>query len=277
MLKYQKDYSISFCITCMNRAFHIQRTLPDNIQAAKDSGCDCEFILLNYNSTDHLDQWVRENLSLQMDEGIVKYYKTTDRGYYDQAHAKNVAHLLGSKELLCNLDADNILTHKYIDQVYSIFRKGKEYVTFGASNAGGRICLHRDYFYQLGGYNEELIGYGRIDADFYKRAVEIGLTKTKTADSLFIEHDHKMRTVNIDPKLLQKALDQTDYEGYELRPDVLERISKKPKAIIATTKYNSWMTWRNIKNGVLRANQGKEWGHAKVVDRNGKEFLVTHN
>ena len=54
-------YKISFATVCMNRLHHIRQTLPKNIADNSDYE-NVEFILLDYNSSDGLEEWVKETM-----------------------------------------------------------------------------------------------------------------------------------------------------------------------------------------------------------------------
>lgn len=256
---------------------HLDETFVQNIEVAHKFGCDCEFVLLNYNSTDNLEEWVRGNLGLWMERGMVRYYKTSEPKYFHMSHAKNVAHLLGGKELLCNVDADNFLTRDYLDRLFSVFRKDKDYLTYGNSSAGGRQCIHQDNFYKLNGYDEELIGCARDDRDFRFRAKKLGIKvhKIKQAEAnQFIQHSDEIRAAMYDPELTRKMLTQKYEDDFVLTNEDVLKI--RHPHVFGSVKYNTWKTKQNLATGKFRANQGGEWGQAKLTDWNGRETYVTH-
>jgi len=55
----------------MNRLYHLQETLPKNI---KDNYLpdDVEFVLLDYHSSDGLEEWVRSEMQTYIDNGITE-------------------------------------------------------------------------------------------------------------------------------------------------------------------------------------------------------------
>ena len=91
----EKTKKIAFCITCMNRLHHLQQTLGKNLQ---DNFLpdDVEFILLDYNSKDGLEQWVHHNMMQYIESGILVYCKTTEPQYYFRNHARNMAFRLAN-------------------------------------------------------------------------------------------------------------------------------------------------------------------------------------
>lgn len=59
----------------MNRLHHLEQTLLTNILDNADYP-DLEFVLLDYNSTDQLEQYVKTSLQQYIDNGTLVYYKT---------------------------------------------------------------------------------------------------------------------------------------------------------------------------------------------------------
>lgn len=49
---------LSFCTTCKGRTFHLKQTLPQNLKVVRQFS-EVELIVLNYNSPDDLDEWIR--------------------------------------------------------------------------------------------------------------------------------------------------------------------------------------------------------------------------
>ena len=61
---------ISFCITCMNRLKHLQETLEKNIldNFLVD---EVEFVVLDYNSQDGLEEWIAQSMMKYIEMGIL--------------------------------------------------------------------------------------------------------------------------------------------------------------------------------------------------------------
>jgi hypothetical protein len=57
-----KKYKISFCTSCTGRLHHIKETFLSNLNNNIDYG-EVEFVLLNWNSRDGMNDWVQQNLS----------------------------------------------------------------------------------------------------------------------------------------------------------------------------------------------------------------------
>jgi len=173
---------ISVCTVCMNRLEFLKETLPRNI--SQNSKYDnLEFVLLNYNSKDDLDDWVRKELYGYIESGILKYYKTTEPDFFRISHSKNMLCKLASGDIFCMIDADNYMGPDYVGWVNSIFlENGNNAVvtTIGEKfelpfqDVGGKIAFSRELFYKVRGYDEGLKGYGMDDIDLVCRLLKAG-------------------------------------------------------------------------------------------------------
>jgi hypothetical protein len=169
---------ISFCTTCMGRTFHLRRTLPANLAILKHCP-GSEILLLNYNSQDDMEDCIKGSFLSEIKSGLMSYYKTTEPTSFFMAHAKNVAHRLACRDILCNLDADHILTQEFVDEVIEVFSREPAGCILAAqifNIAIGRTALPKKMFIELGGYNEEMChGWGYEDNDLRIRAENVGI------------------------------------------------------------------------------------------------------
>ncbi len=181
----------------MGRLQHIRETVIRNIEDNKNYG-NVEFVLLNYNSPDRLDEWVQSYCRRYIELGLLSYYRTTEPKFFHMSHAKNVAHLLAKNDIVCNLDGDNFTGRDYAEHLNEIFVNNPRSCVRcigGDSGSGGRITLMRDEFVDMGGYEEKMMGWGLEDADLWQRTKRRGLTSTFSHGRFCkcIEHDHDMR------------------------------------------------------------------------------------
>ena len=172
---------IAFCTTCMNRLQHLQQTLEKNI---RDNYLpeEVEFVLLDYNSKDGLDQWIRQNMQSYMDRGILSYYKTFEPAHYLRSHSRNMAFRLANADILCNLDADNFLGEGFATFMIEEFSKYDNIFytnNFLCNDTFGRMSVRNTDFMSIRGYNESLIGYGYEDMDVFNRLNNIGLQQMR--------------------------------------------------------------------------------------------------
>lgn len=197
------QHKISFCTVCMNRTMHLKKTLLQNIH--DNAGYSpLEFVLLNYGSRDDLDEWARQELRPYIESGLVVYYHNPDPAYFHMSHAKNMAFRLASGDILCSVDADNYTGQGFATYIHQTFLR--EYPCF-MSPAGigpgkkwwdvqGRICVLREDFNTLRGYDESVMDYGYEDQDFKGRLVADGKKKLIIRDPAYLQairHDDTMR------------------------------------------------------------------------------------
>lgn len=182
----------------MNRLHHIKQTLQQNIHDNFLSE-QVEFNLLDYNSTDGLERWVKQQGEL-FDTGIFNYYKTITPTYYHRTHSRNMAFRLSTGDIVCNLDADNYLGEGFAAYILNLFCMSDEKVfytpRYSERDVIGRLCLWRKHFLSVNGYNEALPGYGLEDIELYYRLWKSGIEQEFISENRFckaIHHSHEER------------------------------------------------------------------------------------
>jgi glycosyltransferase involved in cell wall biosynthesis len=200
-------HKISFGTVCMNRLHHVKNTLPKNIADNMDYPGGVEFILLDYNSTDGLEQWVREEMQEHLQSGILKFYRTEEPQYFNRSHSRNMSFQLTTGAIICNVDADNYTGKNFAAYINTSFIKDADIFLVSAFNedylqykdAYGRLCAWRKDFFAVGGYDEAMESYGHEDTDLYDRLSRYGRKEVNITDTVFlhsISHDDKQRTGN---------------------------------------------------------------------------------
>ncbi|WP_171169643.1 glycosyltransferase family 2 protein [Streptomyces sp. I05A-00742] len=193
---------VSYCTTCKNRLWQLSETLPDNLRRVVEAG-NSEIVLVNYNSDDELDTWVRR-FERHIESGILRYLHQQTEPYFHASKAKNLAHLAATGQYLVNLDADNYIGDT-IPTWRALWEEDPHLIIRGFSpNADGRldpgngsygrIGLSRTAFDTLGGYDEGLLAMGCQDRDLVDRA-----------------RAHGMRVVRVDQRM-PFAIRNTDAE-----------------------------------------------------------------
>jgi hypothetical protein len=197
---------ISLCTVCMNRYTYLRETLPVNIEENMDYP-QVEFIVLNYNSKDDLDSWIRSDMMVYIEKGILHYYRTDEPEFFDPSHSKNMAMKLGSGDILGMVDADNYAGPGYARWVNSVFELNdpRTIITTLSKNRipyrdqGGKFCLSRELFYTVNGFDESLMGYGMDDVDLISRAERAGGIRYPLDENRFLKfigHSMKERVEN---------------------------------------------------------------------------------
>jgi hypothetical protein len=185
----------------MGRLYHLKETYLKNLSDnAKHP--DVEFVLLDYNSKDGMEEWVNSALKDEIASGRVVYYRERAAKHYDSSHAKNLVHGLATGEVVCNLDADNYTGGEYVARLMDVFADGKRaVVAFDRSVGGltGRIAIRRADFDLLRGYDESFVGYGVDDEDFRGRAMRSGLPliSGEVPGSRAVDHPNDVRLENM--------------------------------------------------------------------------------
>lgn len=172
----------------MNRVEHLQKTLPQNLKDNSDYQ-NIEFVILDYNSTDGLEKWMKKSWSKWQDK--VVYYKTLEPQSYARSHSRNMVFRLATGDILCNLDADNFAGKGFASYINKVFSTNNE-IFLSAQKEGlqdivGKICFKRTDFEKIRGYDEEIINYGFEDNDIKNRLIKSGLQPKYFGQSKFIK------------------------------------------------------------------------------------------
>jgi hypothetical protein len=162
---------------------HLKQTLPQNI-ADNASYPSLEFIILDYNSGDGLKEWITTAMADHLATGRVVYIHSPGHEYFQRSHSRNMAFNAAKGELLCNVDADNYTGPgfaKYIGERFSA--DPKIFLTaFSADQPNspdffGRICCKKEDLIRVGGYNEQMDGYGFEDHELIHKLSAAGLRR----------------------------------------------------------------------------------------------------
>lgn len=248
-----KKFKISFCTTCMDRAEDLKKTLLKNIEYNK-SYENVEFVVLDYNSKDDLGGWIKNEMMGYIESGVLAYYRTEEPIYFSMAHSRNIAFKVATGDIVNNLDADNY-TYRlnkpdpecWASYLNRLANECREKVIFakGKRSMHGRIGFYKDEFINLlGGYDEQLLGYGHDDHDLVQRAWK--------QDFIMYWWEGKYCS-RIKTSRSQKN------QNMERNWKVTEDENKAKSA-------------NNLLNGILKANEGHHWGKAHLI-KNFKEEM----
>jgi hypothetical protein len=251
-----KNYKISFCTTCMGRLHTLKKTLPKNIKHNKKYK-NVEFVILDYNSQDGLEKWMKKKMMEHIKSGKVVYYKTTEPTLFSMAHSRNIAFKVATGDIVNNLDADNytidigrdIPNECWASYLNRMANQSSEKVIFAKGKRGmhGRIGFYKKEFIEmLGGYDEEIKGYGHDDHDLVQRAWKLGFTMYWWGGQY--------------------------YGG--IRTSGSEKDKNMKGRWRVTEKENKIQSAKNIKNGKFKANEGKHWGKATLIKNFKKEIKI---
>ena len=196
---------IVFCTTCKGRVQHIEETLPANIDNNRQPP-GCKFLVLDYNSSDYLSDYLSTKCSTEIALGNLVVYSLKQPGPFRMAHAKNMAHRLGIREggdILVNLDADNLTGLNFAAYLAQRFAETKEEMFLWAKmiqgklpkGISGRIAVTARQFLNSGGYDERYSTWGPDDKDFQTRLRRMGYLACQIAPEYLqgVLHNNRMR------------------------------------------------------------------------------------
>jgi Sulfotransferase domain len=202
---------IAFCTTCKNRTQHLEKTLPKNLLDNQDY-LNCKFVILDYNSTDHLLDYLKRNHQGAIDSGRLVVYSYREPTPFRVAHAKNMAHRLGILEgadILVNLDADNFTGQGFAAFVAEQFQEKEDIFLWSRMiqegpdrlprGINGRIAAPVKAFLQVGGYDERFAVWSPDDKDFNLRLRRSGYRGHEIERRFLdcVRHNDKMRFKHI--------------------------------------------------------------------------------
>jgi hypothetical protein len=206
----------------MGRLHHLKKTLPYNL--ANNQYKNLEFVILDYNSSDGLEEWMRLNMMNHIESGRVSYYRTSEPKFWRIGHAKNLSSIVATGDIICNIDADNYIKDfaEYVNENMNkptdilcaraiiIERKGDKIESFSVDrspgprfDACGRICVRKETFVEVGGYDEHFATYCNDDIFFKVKCVLAGCNIKLINDDYLrhiIAHTNDDRQVNCENK-----------------------------------------------------------------------------
>ena len=201
---------LSFCITCKNRFSQISKTLPKNLEdnfMHKDS---IEFVLVDFGSTDGLQQWIEENFIDYINSGYLKYYYTDELKYWHASIAKNTAHILAINDIVVNLDCDNFTGKNggwFVIENMIKYGPGNIILHQFSNEFGdgsyGRIGMLKSNFLRVGGYDENFDPMGYQDTDIILRLRVLGCDCICLSDKEYnqtIPNSKELSMKNVDSK-----------------------------------------------------------------------------
>ncbi len=226
-----RHFKVGYCTTAYNRLESIKNTLPINLKQKKS---DEQLVIVDYSSTDGLNEYIKDNFIEYINSGDLKFITINKEPFYHCPIAKNVAHYYCDAEYLVNLDSDNVITdmRKVIDKQISKspdnfllhmavlekpFSQNMQKQKIGYSGTFGRICMHKNDFIKLSGYNETFLPMAYQDTDLIIRAKESGMK--------YVYQPVKVKPTE-NPKFITFSSD-TDFYSWSDCRDINEFVSQK--------------------------------------------------
>lgn len=183
---------VSYCTTCHGRLWQLKQTIEHNLAYTKAGAV--ELCVLAYNDTETY-KYLREHYAEHIADGRLRVLDWhEDKAFADGStwscgYVKHLAHLMGTGDVLFNLDADNFVDDDLHTALLSLqfnellIIKQSEWRADGRS---GRIGVHRA-MYGKAKYRDR----GRADdGDFIRQCIEQG-AKVKQIRCEHIPIDNK--------------------------------------------------------------------------------------
>lgn len=165
---------MSYCCTCKGRLWQLEETLDINLRSL---AADEEIVLVDYNSSDNLRDWIWQNYDADIAAGRLTFFEVLEEAPWHVSKAKNLAHRLAKGAYLFNLDADNFVLQDDRRLIRSVAEKGlcaRQGTGRLDDGTPGRIGLPATAFHAIGGYDEGLLGVQAEDYDLIIRLEAAG-------------------------------------------------------------------------------------------------------
>lgn len=234
---------------CMNRLEDLKKTLPANLRDNKDYD-KLTFILLDYNSSDGLADWIRSEMIDHIRNGRLQFYQTKEPKWFQPNHSRNVMFKLCGDGIVANVDSDNFTHHGYAARINECFANTNGKVLAVPDNfllpgtkrlcLKGRFAMYKRDIIELGGFDEDLDeGFGNDDMNFVLRAMLAGF-----------------RIVRFESEYTEDRLPTTDEERvrYVRNTNLFEMQQK-----------NNQITWNKLSRCQISVNKNLHWGKAYLI------------
>jgi len=194
-----RKYKISFCVVSMNRLHQLKETFIKNLKD-NERYDKLEFILLDYNSNDGLEDWVKNNISEYILNGKVIYYRTTQPSSWSPSHSKNLAFKLATGDILCSIWADYYTGPDFANYVNEQFNRNNQIVLtpidfyktkenyHPPGDVLGKVCVKKSDFIRIRGFDERMNKHGFEDYDFINRLEMTGVKRVLIDDFAFLKY-----------------------------------------------------------------------------------------
>jgi len=244
----EKQYKISLCTTCMGRLHDLKSTLIQNMIDNADYS-NAEFVILDYNSNDGLGAWVKENMMGYIESGRLVYARTEEPQYFEMGHSRNIAFKVASGDIVNNVDADNFTKAGFMTHLNKMANLCPEKAVFskGKRMLRGRIGFYKNEFLELGGYDEDLTGYGFDDHNVMYRAMALGY-KLMWYGGQYVGRIKTSKNMSVE--------------------------NMKNKKWKQTEDINKDITFKKLENKQFIVNQDRHWGKANLIKNFTEEISV---
>jgi hypothetical protein len=172
------ELTVDLCTCTRGRLWQLARALPLNILQVWPHRNWCKIHVVVCRRDDVSVEWMRKNCRAAIDVGLLHIYQVArdnDFPYWHASVAKNSAANVASRDIIVNVDSDNIVGPDFCVDVAERFKarvdEDHSMVLHYENVDGtcGRIACFRKDFYKIRGYDEEAHPAGAQDVDLLKR------------------------------------------------------------------------------------------------------------
>ncbi|WP_345106294.1 glycosyltransferase family A protein [Mucilaginibacter panaciglaebae] len=170
-------FKISFCITGIDILGQLKQTLVPNILDNQDYD-NFEFVILDHDTNDNIERWIKEHLNSYIDSKKIVYYKTVQQLPYNHSCAKNLAFKLASGDIICSLGASVFIGKGFAVYLNDQFKINNNIVISSVGSVSvyastdtavnDIISVKKDDFLYIKGFNGQL-STGAENIDFLNR------------------------------------------------------------------------------------------------------------
>lgn len=187
---------ISCVFPVMNRNDRVEEAVPTWIECEEVG----EIVIVDWSSKDPVS-----NLKITNHEKV-RIVRVEDEQYFlSLSFSMNCGVLMSKYDNILKLDIDYKLTNKNLLKILHR-NSGTKHFFCGTVPDPDHYCywglsyFNRNSFLKIGGFNENFIGWGGEDVDFYDRLEQIGVERTvilNIKDFVYhIPHDENLRVEN---------------------------------------------------------------------------------
>jgi len=243
-----KNWKISLCTTCMNRLENLKVTLPANIKS--NSYSNVEFVILDYNGQDNVGDWIKTEMMEHIESGKLMFLRTEEPKFFSMPHAKNIASLAATGDIVNNIDADTFAKNNFAEFINKLANEQPEKAIFAKSRQllRGRLGFWKKEFIDLNGYNEKMTGYGNEDENLMYRSWMLHFRLMPFSRSGDFE---------------EKIPNHHKHQGKNYK-----------ESWWITEARNRFISYSNLILKKYKANENIIWGKAKLI-KNFKEEIET--
>lgn len=164
---------ISILIHSMNRAYDLKESMPYVIESANQSP-PVEILVLNYSSTDDLDEYMSQEIMKETMGGYLKkgnfftYISAMGRKFYSSPEARNIAQIESKGKYGIQWACDSYCKPEFIKVIRDLIEKENP-VWLCEGWMGRAVTCRKDEFINSGGYDLRFNYYAPEDKDICQR------------------------------------------------------------------------------------------------------------